>query len=451
MWRARSGRFSRNQSSRFVKPGSRSSTSSVEDLAREQRDEPDHRADAQRHRAAVDVQLVVVEAVLLVPQAGAAERVHGVGDGDEVLEELATPCPRRPDRPRASSSAIDSIVRAVERHPRGAVGLLEVAAGRAAAASGRRRRCCRARGSRRRRGCCPSASLRFTHQVKLISSFWNTRARNSAVALAARGRSSCRRATPPRRAPAGSRRRTRTRRRAAGRSGACTTRAGTAASCSLANCGIDPRERDHVEREVPRRVPRVLPLVGHRDDVAVVEVRPVGVAAVRRAAGRRRLRGIALEPVAARRSGRTACTTAARRSAWRATRALVRRELLAACDAGVERVGLARCAPRRRASNAGAERRRPSTSRRGGRAAARSDTAARPRGTLDAIRARRPWCRSPSGFTASALPVDDARRGTRPSRSGAAFGAPKSRCALVSFSVKSSAGVAAGPRSATSR
>ena len=36
----------------------------------------------------VDVQLVVVEAVLLVPQAGAAERVHRVGDGDEVLEEL---------------------------------------------------------------------------------------------------------------------------------------------------------------------------------------------------------------------------------------------------------------------------------------------------------------------------------------------------------------------------
>ena len=33
-------------------------------------------------------QLVVVEAVLLVPQAGAAEGVHGVGDRDEVLEEL---------------------------------------------------------------------------------------------------------------------------------------------------------------------------------------------------------------------------------------------------------------------------------------------------------------------------------------------------------------------------
>ncbi len=36
----------------------------------------------------VDDELVVVEAVLLVPESGAAERVDGVGDVDEVLEEL---------------------------------------------------------------------------------------------------------------------------------------------------------------------------------------------------------------------------------------------------------------------------------------------------------------------------------------------------------------------------
>ncbi len=50
---------------------------------------------------------------------------------------------------------------------------------RAAAWSGRRRRCCPGRESRRRRGCCPSTSLRLTHQVKLISSFWNARARKT--------------------------------------------------------------------------------------------------------------------------------------------------------------------------------------------------------------------------------------------------------------------------------
>ena len=38
----------------------------------------------------------------------------------------------------------------------------------------------------------------------------------------------------------------------------------------LGEVGIDPRERDHVEGEVPGREPGILPLVGHRDDVAVV-------------------------------------------------------------------------------------------------------------------------------------------------------------------------------------
>src|SRR5689334_13060419 len=40
-----------------------------------------------------------------------------------------------------------------------------------------------------------------------------------------------------------------------------------------------------MEREIPRRVPGVLPLVGHRDHVGIVEMRPVAVAAVL-AAGR---------------------------------------------------------------------------------------------------------------------------------------------------------------------
>ena len=70
------------------KPGRRSSVSCSSTSTAKQRHESDQRADAQRHLAAVGVQLVVVEAVLLVPQPGAAERVHRVGDGDEVLEEL---------------------------------------------------------------------------------------------------------------------------------------------------------------------------------------------------------------------------------------------------------------------------------------------------------------------------------------------------------------------------
>ena len=47
----------------------------------------------------------------------------------------------------------------------------------------------------------------------------------------------------------------------------------------LGELGIDLRERHHVKREVPRREPRILPLVGHGHDVARVQVPPVGVAA----------------------------------------------------------------------------------------------------------------------------------------------------------------------------
>jgi hypothetical protein len=51
-----------------------------------------------------------------------------------------------------------------------------------------------------------------------------------------------------------------------------------------------------VEREVPGRVPGVLPLVGHGDDVLVVEVPPRVVAALPAGGRWRRLGGIALQP-----------------------------------------------------------------------------------------------------------------------------------------------------------
>ena len=46
----------------------------------------------------------------------------------------------------------------------------------------------------------------------------------------------------------------------------------------LGEVEVDERERRRVEGQVPGRVPRVLPLVGHRDDVAVEHVEPLGVA-----------------------------------------------------------------------------------------------------------------------------------------------------------------------------
>ena len=41
---------------------------------------------------------------------------------------------------------------------------------------------------------------------------------------------------------------------------------------------IDDRERERVEGQIPRGIPRILPLVGHRDDVLVQHVEPFGVA-----------------------------------------------------------------------------------------------------------------------------------------------------------------------------
>ena len=43
-------------------------------------------------------------------------------------------------------------------------------------------------------------------------------------------------------------------------------------SCSLANSGSTSASGTTVEREIPGGVPGILPLVGHRDDVGVVEV-----------------------------------------------------------------------------------------------------------------------------------------------------------------------------------
>ena len=75
----------------------------------------------------------------------------------------------------------------------------------------------------------------------------------------------------------------------------------------LGELAVDARHRQHVKRQIPRRVPRVLPFVGHRDDVAIEQVRPVVIAAVfaaRRAAAADRDRPRASS---SRRGDRTAC------------------------------------------------------------------------------------------------------------------------------------------------
>ena len=64
----------------------------------------------------------------------------------------------------------------------------------------------------------------------------------------------------------------------------------------LGEVEVDERQRERVEREVPGRVPRVLPLVGHRDDVAVEHVEPLGVADAAATPSEQRMRLVLLEP-----------------------------------------------------------------------------------------------------------------------------------------------------------
>ena len=60
---------------------------------------------------------------------------------------------------------------------------------------------------------------------------------------------------------------------------------------------IHQRERNAVERQVPCRIPRILPLVGHGNHVGVVQVRPLMVAALATLRGRGRIARIAFEPI----------------------------------------------------------------------------------------------------------------------------------------------------------
>ncbi len=175
---ARSRRLSRNHCIRLRNPGSRPMTLSSRTSTANSGMIPTIERMRSGYRLSVDVQMVVVKSVLFVPKPAAAEGVHGVGDGHEVLEELR-------GHVFVGRIFLGQLQRhgehrdAVKRHPGRAVGLLQAAAVGQRLAIGRRRRCCPAPGIRRKTDACPATSLRLTHQVKLISSFWKTRARNS--------------------------------------------------------------------------------------------------------------------------------------------------------------------------------------------------------------------------------------------------------------------------------
>ena len=61
--------------------------------------------------------------------------------------------------------------------------------------------------------------------------------------------------------------------------------------------GINQRERHAVKRQVPGRVPRILPFIRHRDDIGVVDMFPIVVATIPSFGWRRGRFGIAIQPL----------------------------------------------------------------------------------------------------------------------------------------------------------
>ena len=96
----------------------------------EERDQPHHGADPERCDAPVrEVQLVIVELVLLVPQPdlGPGDVGHRLGDEEEVLEELGGDVLVDMVVHRQLEGDLHQVEQ-VHRHPGGAVGLVDVAA-----------------------------------------------------------------------------------------------------------------------------------------------------------------------------------------------------------------------------------------------------------------------------------------------------------------------------------
>ena len=60
---------------------------------------------------------------------------------------------------------------------------------------------------------------------------------------------------------------------------------------------IDQRQRNAMEREIPRGVPRIFPFVRHRHDALVVKMPPLCVAAILSLRRRRGLTRIAVQPI----------------------------------------------------------------------------------------------------------------------------------------------------------
>ena len=263
-----------------------------------ERDQADHRAHLERLILAVrQVQHVVEELVLLVPQPNpfAADIVHRLGDIQEVLEELGGDVFVDPIVHRQLQRDRQH-VQAEHAHPAGAVALLQVPAGRQ-----------RLRAVEHADVVQPQeAALEDIHalgiflvdppgevQQQLVEHpLQKGQIARAALLLIdlihAPGRPGQHRRVDIAKGPL------------VGRDlpiRVLEPLAPQQDQLLLGKLGIELRQRDAVERQIPGREPGVLPLVGHRDDVGGVEVLPGAVAPALAAGWRRWLGRVAAQPL----------------------------------------------------------------------------------------------------------------------------------------------------------
>ena len=276
-----------------------------EDFDGEQRNQPDHRADLHRHVPAVgQAKVVVIKFVLVVPQAEriVANAVDGGRDVEEMLEKLRRDVLINAVVLREFERDAHQ-VQAIHRHPARAVGLVDVAAGGQWHAPVENADVVEAEEAALKN----VAALRVlaVHppgevEQKLVKYAFE----KFQVAGVARIRFAAMFAVNLEHAPRCP--------RVDGRvhvaerplvGGELAVRmhiplAGELRELMLGKPRVQHRQRDAMERQVPRGIPRILPLVGHGHDAGVVKMQPLVVAALLPFGRRRRLGGVALQPFA---------------------------------------------------------------------------------------------------------------------------------------------------------
>ena len=248
----------------------------IDHRRRAERQQADERADLEpRGRAIRQAQHVVVKAILLVPHAIVADLVQGGADPQEVLGKLE-------DEIVVAGIVSGQLDRDLEhvlaehRHPRGAVGLLEMSAGRQLGAAIEDADVVEAEETALEHA-LPEPILAIDPPREIDQELAERALQELDVAFAAHRLLG---AILIERRPRVHRRVDVAEVPLVGRQLSVRmliARLQHQRELMLGQVRIDARHADGVKREIPCRVPRVLPLVRHRDDVVVEHVEPLAV------------------------------------------------------------------------------------------------------------------------------------------------------------------------------